>query len=178
MDDLLDFLSHAAKKGIMPAASSRALAVAARNVLGVLDDEEQKNIGDINIEGVIKRFNNKRAKDFNPGSLKAYGQRVQRAIELYEQWKDNPANFSVKTRNSGTNRKPIKTKQNENRNEDIPITTAVTTTSPIPPNRQGTYQSSFPVGPGRVITVSSIPEDLTSLEAEKLAQFVRMLAVE
>ncbi|MEQ1605108.1 MAG: hypothetical protein ABL999_09580 [Pyrinomonadaceae bacterium] len=178
MDDLLDFLSHAGKKGMMPAATSRALAVAARNVFGVLDAEEQENISGLGLETVIKRFNNKRAKDFNPGSLKAYGQRVQRAVELYEQWMDNPADFSVKTRNSGTSRKPIKTKQTENRNEDIPMTTAVTTMNPIPPNRQGTYQSSFPVGPGRVITVSSIPEDLTSLEAEKLAQFVRMLAVE
>lgn len=165
LEDLLDFLSHTGNKGMMPAATSQALAVAARNVFGVLDPEEQKNIGELSLEAVIKRFNNKRARDFNPGSLKEYGRRVQRAVDLYEQWKENPTEFSVKTRNASTRRKSVKTAQND-----------ITKQEPV--GHHGTYQSSFPIGAGRVITVSNIPEDLTSSEAEKLAQFVRMLAVE
>ncbi len=176
LDDLLDFLSHTGNKGMMPTATSRAFAVAARNVFGVLDPEEQKNIGKISLEAVIKRFNNKRARDFNPGSLKEYARRVQRAVELFEQWKENPADFSVKTRATNTRRKSTKIKNGDNVNEE-----ASTSTTPLalhaPSSRHGTYQSSFPVGPGRVITVSNIPEDLSSSEAEKLAQFVRMLAV-
>lgn len=39
------------------------------------------------------------------------------------------------------------------------------------------YQSSFPVRPGTVVTLSNIPNDLTSEEAERLAQFVRLLGV-
>lgn len=170
LDDLLDFLSHTGKKGMMPAATSQALVVAARNVFGVLEPDEQKNIGEISLEAIIKRFNNKRAKDFNSGSLKAYASRVQRAVKLYEQWKENPADFSVKTRTAGTRRKPAREESSTS-----PVNTAV---NQVPPSRHGTFQSSFPVGAGRVITVSNIPEDLTSSEAEKLAQFVKMLAVE
>lgn len=178
LEDLLDFLSHTGNKGMMPTATSRALAVAARNVFGVLDEEEQKNIGEVSLEAVIKRFNNKRAKDFNPGSLKEYARRVQRAVKLYEQWKENPAEFSVKTRTTGTHRKSREATQNNVNNDVTPTNIVATTVAQVSPSHHGTYESSFPVGAGRVITVSNIPKDLTSSEAEKLAQFVRMLAIE
>jgi hypothetical protein len=175
LDDLIDFLDHTRKKGLMPAATAQALAVASRNVIGVLDNEEQENIAGIDIDATIKRFNNKRAKDFTPESLKVYGSRVRRAIELFEQWKTNPAEFSVKTRNSSPRRTLTKLRQNFVENEEPSV-------SPldlqIPTSRPGTFQSSCPVGPGRVITLSNIPEDLTSNEAGKLANFVKMLAVD
>lgn len=171
MEELLDFLDHTSNKGLMPAATAQALAVAARNVFGVLDQDEQNNIGALDLEAIIKRFNNKRARDFNPGSLKEYGRRVRRAIELYEKWKENPANFSIKTR---TARKTRRESQDE--------TPARSLSTPIAdeqaaPNRTGTFQSSFLIGPGRVVTLSNIPIDLTSAEAERLAQLVRQLAV-
>jgi len=178
LEDLLDFLSHTGKKGMMPAATSRALAVATRNVFGVLDTEEQENIGSLRLDDVIQRFNNKRAKDFNSGSLKEYARRVQRAVELFEQWKENPANFSVKTRTPGVRRKPTKASSNDSLVQEASAYTGSATQAQAPHSRQGTYQSSFPVGAGRVVTVSNIPEDLTKIEAEKLSQFVKMLAVE
>ncbi|MGI8812739.1 MAG: hypothetical protein ACR2IH_09475 [Pyrinomonadaceae bacterium] len=171
MDDLLDFLSHIGDKGLVPVATAQALAVATRNVFGALEEDEQKNIGGLNLDAIIKRFNNKRARDFSPASLKEYGRRVRRAIELYEQWKDNPANFSVETR------APRKSKKES---VHFPADTSNNGPNEVQhaPNRVGTFQSSFPVGSGRVITLSNIPEDLTSSEAERLAQFVRMLSVD
>lgn len=177
LEDLLDFLDLTSSKGMMPAATSRALAVAARNVFGVLDEEEQKNIGALSLDTVIKRFNNKRAKDFSPASLKEYARRVQRAVELFEKWKEDPAGFSVKTRATGTRRKSAKTTENATFDDATPTHLGAAEVTRISPSRHGTYQSSFPVGPGRVVTVSNIPEDLSASEAEKLAQFVRMLAV-
>lgn len=38
------------------------------------------------------------------------------------------------------------------------------------------YQTAFPVRPGHVVTVSNIPLDLSAAEAERLAQFIRLLA--
>ncbi|MGH7710527.1 MAG: hypothetical protein ACREOG_04555, partial [Gemmatimonadaceae bacterium] len=64
MDDLLDFLDHAGDRGLMPAATAQALAVATRNVLGVLSDQERANLDAQDVEAVIRRFNNKRARDF------------------------------------------------------------------------------------------------------------------
>ena len=172
MEDVLDFLSHAGDKGLMPAATSTALAVATRNVFGVLGEDEQKNIKALDLDTIIRRFDTKRKKDFNPTSLKEYGRRVRRVIELYEQWQDNPANFSVKTRVA---RKPRKVSQVE---APKPVFNHSTTDVPPTPPRTGTFQSSCPVGPGRVVTLSNIPEDLTSAEADKLARFVRVLAID
>lgn len=172
MEDLLDFLTHSGDRGFVPAATAQALAVASRNVLGILEESEKKNIGALDLNAVIKRFNNKRAKDFSPASLNEYGRRVHRAIELYEQWKENPADFSVKTRAPRRQKKDSQT--------DRPVHNLDTSNGDIQPSvsLKGTFQSSFPVGTGRIITVSNIPDDFTSTEAEKLAQFVRMLAVD
>jgi hypothetical protein len=48
----------------------------------------------------------------------------------------------------------------------------------IPAQLPGTYQSSLPVRPGLVVTLTNIPYDLTGAEAERLASFIKMLAVE
>jgi len=41
----------------------------------------------------------------------------------------------------------------------------------------GTYRSAVPIRPDLVVTLINIPNDLTSAEAERIAGFVRMLAL-
>lgn len=174
MDDLLEFLDHASDRGLMPAATAQALAVASRNVLGVLSEKEQEDLSQHDIASVIKRFNNKRAKDFNPSSLKEYGRRVSRAIDLFVQWREDPANFAVKTRATSSARK-------KERSEGAAATTGTSDgvyDVVTGPPRGGAYQSAIPVRPGLVVTLHNIPPDLTKAEAERLANFVRMLAVD
>lgn len=173
LDDLIDFLDHAGDRGLMPAATAQALAVAARNVLGVLGDQEKNNLSDQDLDSVIKRFNNKRAKDFSPTSLKEYGRRVRKAVELFLAWRDDPANFSVKTRTTASPRKKEKGKSLGPQQPDTePEQFDQQQTAP------GTYRSAIPVRPGVVVTLANVPYDLTKAEAERLASFVRMLAIE
>jgi len=177
--NLLDFLSHAGERGLMPAATAQALAVASRNVFGVLDGGEQADLRSLDLDATIHRFNNKRARDFNPSSLKEYGRRVRRAVELYMKWRENPADFTVKTRSSGQ-----KARGNSKKNQATAVETGIP--QPVPVQhasipevvQPGGYSSAFPVRPGRVVTLSNVPEDLTTAEAERLAQFVMMLAVQ
>lgn len=170
VDDLMEFLDHAGDRGLMPAATAQALAVASRNVLGVLSDAERSDLSQLDLAGVVKRFNNKRAKDFNPSSLKEYGRRVQRAVDLFLQWREDPANFAVKTR-TGSSRKKDKG------GDDGETGARETQSGSMPTLRAGTYQSSFPVRPGLVITLTNVPHDLTKAEANRIANFVNMLAV-
>lgn len=172
MGDLLEFLDHAADRGLMPAATAQALAVASRNVLGVLGDQENRDLSQQDITAVIKRFNNKRAKDFNPSSLKEYGRRLHRAIELFLKWRGDPANFAVKTRATAGGRRREKGKEGT---DPDPLSWH---SEAAPPPRAGTYQSAVPVRPGLVVTLSNVPHDLTKGEAQRLADFVRMLAVD
>ena len=171
MDDLLDFLSYASDKGLMPAATATALGVASRNVLGVLDASERDDLRKMDIEGVIRRFSNKRVRDFNPASLKEYGRRVHRAINLFLSWRGDPANFSVKTRASANARKKDRT------NRLDPVAADHENAEAAPAQHDlGGYRSAFPIRPGTIVTISNIPTDLTPAEAERLAKFVRMLA--
>lgn len=172
-DDLLEFLDHAAHRGLMPAATAQALAVASRNVLGILTDEEKKDLSRIDIDAVIKRFNNKRAKDFNPASLKEYGRRVRRALELFGTWRQDPTSFTIKTRANGSGSRMTPKDADKGGQE-----TQATREDSAPARIAGTYQSSFPVRPGLVVTLQNVPSDLTAAEADRLANFIRLLAVQ
>ena len=98
-----------------------------------------------------QRFNNKRAKDFNPSSLKEYRRRVRRAVELYPNWRADPANFTVKTRTTTSSRKKGKAAEITDP-DDTPSTFEPTTA-----DRPGTYHSSLPVRPGVVVTLANVP---------------------
>ena len=170
VDDLLEFLDHASDRGLMPAATAQALAVASRNVMAVLGDQEKEDLSSQDLDAVIKRFTNKRAKDFNPSSLKEYGRRVHRAVDLFLGWRNDPANFTVKTRaTSGSRRK--------DRPEAAEEPSELRGSSEAAPHA-GTFNSSVPVRPGLVVTIGNVPFDLSKAEAERIGVFVRMLAVE
>ena len=49
-DDLLKFLDHSGDKGLMPAATAQALAVATRNVLGVLAEDEKVDLSKLDLD--------------------------------------------------------------------------------------------------------------------------------
>jgi hypothetical protein len=167
LDDLLAFLAHAGDRGMMPAATASALAVAARNVFGVLADDERKDLSRISVAEVVKRFNNKRAKEFSSSSLKEYGRRVQRAVALFQAWRENPADFSPKTR-------ATKGSSGKRKGTSLPDDLSQPNTHAAAPG--GGYSSSFPIRADWVVTVSNVSSDLNAAEAERLAKFVRMLA--
>lgn len=173
-DDLVDFLDHASDRGLMPAATAQALAVASRNVLGVLSDAERADLRKLDLAAVVKRFSNKRAKDFNPSSLKEYGRRVHRAMDLFVHWRKDPAHFSVKTRATSSARKAARI----DRAESDPTASPARSPQASTAQSTGGYESAFPIRPGRVVSIVNLPDDLTPAEAERLAAFVRMLAVE
>jgi len=159
----------------MPTATAQALAVASRNVLGVLSEQERLDLSQQDLDGVIKRFNNKRAKDFSPSSLKEYARRVHRAVDLFLAWREDPANFTIKTRVTTSARKKEKSKgSNAHDQESEPHQQQPEPRPPVP----GTYNSAMPVRPGVVVMLSNVPYDLTRTEAERLANFIRMLTIE
>lgn len=171
-DDLLEFLDHAGNKGLMPAATAQALAVATRNVLGILSDAEKADLSQLDLDATVRRFTNKRAKDFNPSSLKEYGRRIRRAVDLFLSWREDQANFTVKTRTTTGPRKRDKELGTDG------SMTRETSTEQAPDELAGTYRSAVPIRPGLVVTLVNIPNDLTRAEAERIAGFVRMLALQ
>lgn len=171
--DLLSFLEHAADRGLLPIATSRALAVAARNVLGMLDETEARDVRKLDLTEVARRFSTKRAREFSPDTLKEYDRRVRRAVSMFTSWRDDPANFKAKTRTTSSSKK------SRSNQTSAPPSGEVPSGEPVIGSAGGSgYGTAVPLRPGHVVTISNIPEDLTSAEAERLAQFVRMLVIQ
>jgi hypothetical protein len=172
VEELLAFLEHAAERGLMPAATAQALAVASRNVFGVLSDQEKPDVRQLDLDAVIRRFQNKRARDFSTDTLKEYDRRVRRAVKQFMEWREDPANFRSPTRSTTSGRKRKSGLENMGGAESSSMSSGVSWSA-----APGTYQTMLPLAPGRIVTLANIPQDLTQAEAERLAQFVRMLVV-
>lgn len=189
-DELLGFLDHAAEKGLMPAATATALGVATRNVVEVLDGGERDDVRRLDADAIIRRFQNKRARDFSGDTLKEYGRRFRRAIDLFTAWRDDPANFRVKTRATAAQRPRRNGGPTANATSDRPAR-SIRDAEPPPAARTppaghaegparpepapDAYQTTFALGRDRLVTLVNVPVDLTSTEAERLATFVRAL---
>lgn len=172
VDDLLGFLEHAADRGLMPPATATALGVACRTVFKVLSEDEKGDVRKLDLGSVAKRFHNKHAKDFSGATLKEYERRVRRAVGLFGSWRDDPANFRAPTRMT-SGKRSRKEAEPETESEAPVAGSGISAPPPLP----GTYQTTLPLGPGRIVTLLNVPSDLTESEAERLATFVRMLAV-
>lgn len=172
LEELLGFLEHAGEKGLMPPATATALAVACRNIFGVLTEEEKSDIGRLDLSAVVKRFQNRRAKDFSGPTLKEYDRRARRAVALFLEWRQDPANFQAPTRATASVRKRRNSAELDPEEAPQKVTGAGWNAG------VGGYQTAVPLGRGRIVTLLNVPEDLTRTEAERLAQFVKMLAVD
>ena len=180
LDELLAFLDHAADKGLVPPATATALAVATRNVGEVLGAGERGDVRQLDVDAVVRRFQNKRARDFAGETLKEYGRRFRRAVDLFTGWREDPANFRVKTRATAPQRRKNGTPAVAR--EDVPgpagaappSVNAPVPAAPAAPT-SGTYQTVVPLGRERFVTLVNVPVDLTPAEAERVAAFVRLL---
>jgi len=172
-DDLFGFLEHASLMGLLPPATAAALAVACRNVLGVLSNEERKNLGQQDLDAVIQHFQNKRAKDFTAPTLKEYGRRLLRTVNLFQDWREDPVNFRPATRATS----PARMRRNSVDLDDERAS-RVQPANAVPYTVSGTYQTTVPLGRDRIVTLLNVPANLTKAEAKRLATFVEMLVVE
>ena len=143
-------------------------------MFGVLESGERNDLRTLELAPVVKRFHNKRAHDFTPQSLKEYERRVNRAVKLYLEWKADPSTFKVAIRSTQSARRRTKVPLLDEPSDPPPISGFESPFQPIP----GTYQTSVPLGPGRIVTIANLPMDLTKAEADRLVKFVQMLALE
>ena len=144
----------------------------------VLNAEDAEDLRRVDLDRLVNQFTNMRARDFNPSSLKEYDRRVKRAWELFSAWKSDPANFAPKTRTSAVKRagKRVDRATPEKVGETALVNAPTSPTRSVDAFEQdGAYTSAFPIRRGHVVTISNLPSDLTIAEAERLAEFVKLL---
>src|SRR6266480_5519400 len=88
---LVDHWTWAAEKGVMNRNSAWGLRAACSQVLSVLDNWEQIDVASLNVDDLIKRFKNLRARDFNPSSLDAYDKRFRSAVTSFLAYVRDPS---------------------------------------------------------------------------------------
>jgi hypothetical protein len=172
---LVSFLDYLGKKGLMAPATASARKAAVNTVLGILDESEAADVSTLDLDGVMDRFSNLQGKSFTPGSMKTYKSRVRAAIDDFVAYIENPMAFKPKLKprvaNGGVTKKSstaIQTTQPGIVESDNvrPTVTAFTTVSILP----------IPIRADLTIQVQGLPFDLTSAEANKIANVILAMA--
>ena len=158
VEALVDFLRNGSCHGLMPEATASAFIVAVQNVLGVLEDGENKDIR--TVDRVIEWMNDEGEKNNSTQSLNVYKQRTGIAIEYFLRWKNDPSNSKM----------PMGVRRRHGLNEQQAKMKGVQSLDG--------YDTALPIRSGRIIGLTNIPFNLTRAEAKQLSEFIELLVIE
>jgi len=165
---LVDHWNWAAGKGLMNKNTAGALRAACSQVLAVDEDWENLDVSDLDVEGILARFTNLRAKDFKPASLETYRKRFRLARDTFIEYTRDPGAWKPRM----MERSPAQEKTNGNGATE-PTTRAVRHEM----SSSGMVEYPFPIRDGQNARLV-LPRDLKRAEAKRLAAFINTLATD
>jgi hypothetical protein len=170
--DLFEFLDFTGRKGLGSTSMVAGRKAAVNALLGVLSDDEAKDVRSLDLDEVAQRFMNLRGTDFKPASIQVYRSRVQSAINDFVRYRQDPIGFKP---SGGQVKRASTTRSEKIQNPDAPQAannaSFATSTNSIP-------EITFPVPirPGIVVRLIGIPDDLSRKEAERISNVILALA--
>ncbi len=172
---LVDHWKWAAEKGLMNTNTAGALRAASAQVLGVLDGWETLDVRALDVDDVLRRFVNKRSKDFKPDSLETYKRRFTLAVRQFLEYANNPGSWKApaqeRTARRGRERTPDSTEPDE-------PSVATTGRSAVPPAAvSGLVEYPFPLREGRFAYLR-LPADLNQGDVRRLTAYLSTLVVD
>ncbi|MCE2925478.1 MAG: hypothetical protein LW822_08505 [Phycisphaeraceae bacterium] len=183
VDDLLKFLETAGSKGWIKQNTASSLKTTCERVLGELDVEELVDVAKIDVDDAINRFANKNG-DIGSGSLATYKSRIRSAIKMFTDAKANPTGWKPPTSRAvrvavngkaGTPKAGGREINSDNReNQNAPRTES---TEEVADAIGRGLSYPFPLRANMTITISNIPRDLRATEVDRIAQFLKALAI-
>lgn len=174
--DLIEFLDYMANKGLAPKATVAARKAAVTQILGILNEDEAKNIQGLDLNAVMARFSNLKGKGYTPASLSTYQSRTKKAIDDFLSYSDNPLAFKP---NGQIREKKQKTSEHiSDQTKKAGSQTDVSSSQPIRHTPQNDTSLPIPLRADLTIHVKGIPFDLTKAEATKIANVIIALANE
>lgn len=176
LNALIEFLEWTAEKGLMAknTVGGRKAAVAA--VLGVLDPEEKGDVTAIDLDSAMTRFVNLQGKKYNTSSLNVYRSRTNAAINDFQKWLSDPLAF--KPQGNKVERKPAG--KVAKAPKSVPVRDASTdhyVSSPVAAPQASANVFPIPIRDSVVVRIHGLPFDLTTAEAEKIANVVKAMAM-
>lgn len=174
-DNFLQFLDWTAQKGKIKSSTVSALKVASNKVLGVLENEEKKDLSKIDLDEVFDRFKNLNAHKFSPESLRVYKSRTNNALNDFFSYQQSPENWKPSISQRSRQTKAKNNQRYERTTSNVP--------NQIDRDSQGTSQKqetsslshSFPLRSDVIVKIDGLPLDFKQSEAKRLSAFLLAL---
>ena len=179
---LVAFLDWTSRTGELSSNTATSYKTAVTKVFEI-DGESWPSIrvADVKIDNQLDRFARLRASRYNSASLQSYGTRFRASIDHYKRYLENPVDFKtsqpvtgkIKPQDKASGKKPrARIRTGEPGRKDGTITSVST-----PTQVSDLVQYPFPLRNG-VMAYLSLPRDLGSAEARRIASFVASLAID
>lgn len=172
---LTEHWTWAAEKGLMNQNTAIGLRAAVTKVLSVEENPDEVDIKTINVDDILRRFENLKKKEFTPGSLETYKSRFRQAIKSYLAYLDDPGAWrpAVRERQSPPDRNGTpRGKSKEHSNGSGPELPQQP--QPAQPQKGRVIDYPFPLRED-VIAHLWLPMDLKPSEAKRLTAFMSTL---
>jgi hypothetical protein len=181
---LTEFLKYVADHGLWKANTALSYRTAASKIESDLTEQEAADVRQIDLNLVFQRYMNRNKLKVSPSTLATYKRRLGNAIEEFVRYRGDPMNYrpqltsgrqpgdSEKSapENSRKKRKaPRQPAGDEREPRDVPAMTPSSTTPML--------TVPFPLRPDFLASVQ-IPRDLRKGEADRLAAFIKTLAMD
>jgi hypothetical protein len=163
---MFEFFDWAENKHELPKSQVSNWRGASKTVLAIEEDCEDLDLRSLDLDDFLRRFEIASRTKYKSDSLNAYKGRFRKAVETYRLWLEQSPDW----KGAGAVTRPATNGKGK------PTTKSAggvdTTPEPIV---AGMINHTFPLRPG-VYARLTLPEDLTSKDAQRLANFVQSLA--
>ncbi len=165
-DKLLEFLDYVASKGLMPKNTILSRKAAAGKVLGILKGAEAEDVTALDLNDVMKRFQNLEGTRYTPSSLTVYLSRTKSAIDDFKSYLENPLAFRPNVQTRAQPKREASTAASKNNSSS---------SSERAPTREPLSGSILPIQirPDSTVFVQGLPYDLSEAEATKIANVIK-----
>lgn len=182
VSSLHEFLDYVSDKGLIKHNTARNWRNAASRIFGMLEENEQSDVRNIDIDSICQRYANLNGKDVTPSSLQTYRSRLKSAVNDFVKYTNDPMSYRPSINQRSTSKKSEKEfvisnfqDKAEKVQTDPFLNIGNAQTIPI---SKSTYPIPIPLREDLVVQVIGVPFDLTEVEAEKIARVIKALGVE
>lgn len=176
--EFIEFIDYLSEKGLLKKATASARKAAATAFLDILDESEKIDIRAIDLDSLAIRFANLQGSKFTPQSLTTYKSRYNSAYKDFIAYRDNPLGFTPNISQRKKRGKATPTPQPPTTEQPAKMMPGIETPT-VTPNLSGdTIIFPIPIRKGVIVKVGGLPVDLTTVEAEKIADVVKALATD
>lgn len=178
---LMDFLQYVEDHGLWKSNTAIGYRAAASKVEGDLTEQEASDVRQIDLDLLFQRFMNRNRVKVSPRTLATYRQRLQRAISEFERYLEDPIDYRSavgggRSSAGGGGSKAKRTTRKKSSEERVGPATGEVATRAGGAGAQ-VLNIPFPLRSDFLASVQ-IPRDLKKVEAERLAAFIKTLALD